>query len=622
MGDSKFIFFDFEVFKNYWCCVANIGEDWHVIEDINKLKDFYNEHKNKLWVGYNNYKYDDHLLVKLLTKKTISFKALFNFSDGLISRTTDGTGWKLRKRSLDVTQEFAPEDSSGFPPSLKKIEFGLGWDIEETPVDFTQPLPKEKISEVIAYCKHDVRATKEVFFQRKAYFKGKLNLIRYFKLAKNPVTLWSKTRATLSSKALTADPDTIVPVSKDDFLKVESKILPKNILDYYRNYINLIDEEKGIVKRDKPLNIKYLDIHTTLSGGGLHGVAPGELDYDKVKFGMSNIVAFADDKWLLVDVDGSSYYSSKIAENNWYSRKCRTPERLNMIYENKSKLKKEGDFEGSNIQKIVLNAYYGSLGGMFTDLYDPVHALNVCVSGQLSLLELATLLYNEFQVKFVQFNTDGIMFKIRKKHLKQAEKLVAKYGKHIGCKFDWEFYKWIYQDNVNNYILCDTDGKLKGKGSYKAINQKDGIIVDVMSGASIKGAQTNNYMIKRAIQDLTDYEFEYDPLDYFQMVAGTKSSIIYYIENATPTIGKSGRPLKNQYTGELTELQKINRIYASIQEPRGFICNRKGNIKKNTPQNARLHNQKVTGLPKDLDYAWYNEQARQFYDKLRCYKEV
>ena len=63
------LFYDFEVFKYDWLVVIIdvINKKEHVIvNDVEKLKDIYDKHKDDIWVGYNSRSYDQYILKGLL----------------------------------------------------------------------------------------------------------------------------------------------------------------------------------------------------------------------------------------------------------------------------------------------------------------------------------------------------------------------------------------------------------------------------------------------------------------------------------------------------------------------------------------------------------------------------
>ena len=63
------IVFDFEVFKYDWLFVSLDlkTEEYTIIENDNqKMKDFYEQHKEDVWIGYNCKHYDKYILQAIL----------------------------------------------------------------------------------------------------------------------------------------------------------------------------------------------------------------------------------------------------------------------------------------------------------------------------------------------------------------------------------------------------------------------------------------------------------------------------------------------------------------------------------------------------------------------------
>ena len=62
-------FYDFEVFKYDWLVVIiNIYEksETIIVNDKTKLEEYYEAHKNEIWVGYNNNHYDQYIMKAIL----------------------------------------------------------------------------------------------------------------------------------------------------------------------------------------------------------------------------------------------------------------------------------------------------------------------------------------------------------------------------------------------------------------------------------------------------------------------------------------------------------------------------------------------------------------------------
>lgn len=643
----NFCFFDWEIYKNKWFVVfKDKGQMPFVIDDQEKLQAFFKK-GGRIFVGWNNYSYDNKVFAQLLGRKKLSAKAMWALNDKLINKNERVSSYKVDIVSLDASQEAGGQKINGhmIPPSLKKIEYGLGEDIEETPIPFDEPLDEFSLPLAIKYCMHDVAQTEKVFEQRRAYFEGKMDLIKEFNMASNPLAYMRMTRASLSAIALGADKDKVIKVTKEDFFYRKPKNLPQHILDYFDSLVNCIDERAGGTTNPEPYTFDYLGMEVTLAGGGIHGV-------------VHNSQSYSDDEWVIVNIDVSSYYPNIIMNNNWFSRKCRKPEVLRAIYEGKERYKAEGNKRKSNIYKIVLNAYYGSLGGAFTALFDPVHRLNICVEGQVRLLELWTAIADRFEVRGVQCNTDGLMLKMKRSDKDAIEKIVHRFEEAYNYQFDFDEIQGIIQRDVNNYVEVQTDGSVKGKGFFASMLLKDGEVIDGMSKVSIKSTQKPNVVYKTAINNLLGTNLEVTPLDYFMLCAGTRVSVNYLSNNVKSKhrfkleTAKSARwrdsleeaeskkPKSNLdvnmlyetkfYTDPPTEeqaLQKFNRYYAAVytlnsNTEQMILVNKKGEHKPKTPDNVRIMNKKVQGLPDDLDYEWYEKNIKNFELELVSFKMI
>ena len=89
-GDSLMLFFDFEVFLKDWLVVIldmDNQKETVIINDQDKLVDFYDEHKSDIWVGFNNHHYDDYILKGLLC----DFNP-YDINEHIITKKLDG--WK------------------------------------------------------------------------------------------------------------------------------------------------------------------------------------------------------------------------------------------------------------------------------------------------------------------------------------------------------------------------------------------------------------------------------------------------------------------------------------------------------------------------------------------------
>src|SRR5574344_167892 len=179
----KFIIYDFEVFKNDWMVVCKYTDNPDhiiIINDADKLRTFYEDNKNNIFVGYNNKHLDDFLLKGILSglsPQKITKWIVFDEKNGW---KVPGYDKSIQFVSLDLMDDIV----GAIGISLKEIESNLGMSIEESeiPFDIDRKLTDEEISETIRYCIHDVDATEHLMSVRHDYIKSKIQLVTEFKL--------------------------------------------------------------------------------------------------------------------------------------------------------------------------------------------------------------------------------------------------------------------------------------------------------------------------------------------------------------------------------------------------------------------------------------------------------
>lgn len=86
-------------------------------------------------------------------------------------------------------------------------------------------------------------------------------------------------------------------------------------------------------------------------------------------------------------MDANSFYPALMIEYNFLSRSVADPNKYRQIRDERIRLKKEKNPMQAPY-KIVLNSAYGAMKDKYNVLYDPRQANNVCVGGQLLLLDL------------------------------------------------------------------------------------------------------------------------------------------------------------------------------------------------------------------------------------------
>ena len=150
------IFFDIEVFPNLLVVCWKVEDSDTVNVMINPKPYEIEELCQHKLVGFNNRKYDNHILYACMMG--YSNYDLYILSKRLIAGSPNaGFGEAYGLAWADVY------DYSSKKQSLKKFEIDLGIHHQELGIPWDEPVPEERWEEVGEYCKNDVIATEAVF---------------------------------------------------------------------------------------------------------------------------------------------------------------------------------------------------------------------------------------------------------------------------------------------------------------------------------------------------------------------------------------------------------------------------------------------------------------------------
>ncbi|MEW8985941.1 MAG: hypothetical protein AB2401_02850, partial [Bacillus sp. (in: firmicutes)] len=125
------LFYDFEVFSHDWLVVitdTDTKSETIFQNDEQGLIDYYNQHRNDIWIGYNSRHYDQYIM-----KAIICGFSPQEINHWIIVKRLPGWKffkdfWKIQLFNFDImTNKFR---------SLKQLEGFMGHDIRETSVSF------------------------------------------------------------------------------------------------------------------------------------------------------------------------------------------------------------------------------------------------------------------------------------------------------------------------------------------------------------------------------------------------------------------------------------------------------------------------------------------------------
>ena len=557
-------FYDFEVFKYDWLvCIINPVEEERTFiwNDPEKLKDFYDKHKDQIWVGYNSRSYDQWILKGILAG--INPKRI---NDWIIAKGRKGWEYSSLMNVFSLNNYDCMDKFS----SLKQLEGFMGNNLKETsvPFDIDRPLTDDELCDTIDYCHHDVEQTMEVFLRNKADFDAHMNMLKTFNL---PLKNISKTQAQLSALALGAQ-------RKDWFDEWEYSIVETIQIKKYKQVIDWFQEQKKVRDYSSSLTIDVCGIPHQFGWGGLHGAPDRPLHR----------------KGLLIHVDVTSFYPSIMIEYDMLSRNVRDKSVYKEIYDTRVALKKAGKKAEQAPYKIILNATYGICKDPNNPMYDPRRANEVCVNGQLLLLDL--LEHLEGHCEIIQSNTDGLIIQIpdTDEAFDLIDDICYEWETRTRMKLGFDTIDEIWQKDVNNYIFRFQNGKLERKGAYvKELNHLD-YDMPIVNKALV------DYMVDGVpIQQTISF---CDDLKEFQKI-----------------VKISNKYICGYYNGDYLK-DKTFRVFASKKKTDSFI----GKVKikndyevvekfANTPDHCFIENGNVNGMkvPELLDKNYYIEVAQK-----------
>lgn len=612
--------YDIEVFSDDWIVVFRRPEDgsnYIVIHNDNaRLRDFLSQ-PDIVIGGFNNKHYDDYIiLTMILGGSNVEVK---RHNDHIIGGKDPWTfpfiQYKKKPfKSFDLRDDIADQGIS-----LKAIEGNLKLPIVESsvPFDIDRKLSPEELEEVIRYCKYDVDSTIKLYQERKEnYIDAKALISDMYGLDKAEGI--GLTNAKLCARILGAKPQKfndernyIIPDN------IDTDLIPKVILDFFLQIrdksipdAKLFGAGKGSkgMTLDLILKTSYGECPVTFAWGGVHGAKP------------CVIVEETEDR-VIINQDVASLYPNSMLNFGYCSRAMEDPEAYRKLVERRLGYKHSGDKLRSNALKLPINTTYGAMLNAYNPLADRWAGRSVCISNQLAMTMLITMLCRECEtIDFININTDGIMFTIDRKEVELSERIVAEWCEITKFEMERDDFKKVIQKDVNNYIGITPDGSFKTKGGY----------VSLYKGGSFKTNSLQiihkaivDYLVKGIPPETTINECE-DIFAFQQIVktGGTYEGSYHYIN------------------GERVPIQKVNRVYA-VKDPKygqvvkGKWITEKRKKNKDTgkmestpvdppvwsetvisecPEHAFIDNENVLTVD-DLDNDYYIDMAKKRIDK-------
>ena len=578
--------YDIEVLSHDWLVVfRRVDGDHHTVihNDNYRLKEWFRSHPDDVFGGFNNKHYDDWIIQSMLNGADNETVKAHN--DFIIAQGRNGWEFPFIQYQRKLFKSFDLRDDLPKGLSLKVIEGNMYLPIVESsvPFDLDRPATPEELEELIYYCKKDVDATVALYERRKEYIKSKLTVAKLKGL--DPAVALAQTNAKLAAMYLDAKPTEHVDGRRYEIPEnLDQSIIPREVLDLFNQIRDesIPDEELF----EKNLIVTIAGCECVFAWGGVHGAIP-------------NVVMESDpsgslDRRIIVNYDVASLYPNSMLNFGYVSRSCENPSAYRELVETRLKAKKAKDKDTANALKLVINTTYGAMGNAFNPLFDPRMCRSVCISNQLSMCELVCRLEQKVpSFEILNFNTDGVMFRILESEMTIAEPILEEWQKRTRFELERDDVIRLVQKDVNNYLAEEGGGKIKACGDYVKRWEGD----NVTDENAIKARLINNdltivqiALVERLLHDVPVEKTinECQKIHYFQQIA---------------KFGSSYASAFHEVNGERVPVQKVNRVYAAKDD-------RFGTVKKVRP-NGKV--EKIASLP---DHCIIDNENRLTVDQI------
>lgn len=185
--DDTIVFYDIEVFPNLFIInYKKLGDEYEVQRMINPSAEMVRGLMNYKLVGYNNRRYDNHIIYA--AANGYSIQGLYELSQKIINQQV---GFFREAYNLSYADIY---DFCSTKQSLKKWEIQLGIHHQELGLPWDQPVPEELWDKVAEYCDNDVIATEAVWNARQEDFIARQVLADISGLTVNDTTRMHATR--------------------------------------------------------------------------------------------------------------------------------------------------------------------------------------------------------------------------------------------------------------------------------------------------------------------------------------------------------------------------------------------------------------------------------------------
>lgn len=429
--EDRVVYFDVEVFPNLFVVCWKYAGDSNVVRMINPSQHAIENLLKMPLVGFNNRKYDNHILYAALMG--FNNEQLYRASKKIIENRDGAMFGEAYNLSYADIFEYSSKKQS-----LKKFQIELGLEHDELGFDWDAPVPEHLWDRVAEYCANDVVTTEQVAENRKGDFIARQILAALSGLSINQTTQAHASRIIFGENKRPQEQFKYTQLSKE--FEGYSFSFGKS------TYRDEITGEGGYVYSEPGIhyNVTLLDITS------MHPTTIEQLEL----FGPEYTKNFSDIKNARVAIKNEDFEAA---------RKMLDGKLAPYLND------EEGAEALSDALKIVINIVYGLTSAKFDNAFrDPRNIDNIVAKrGALFMIDLKHAVQEQgYQV--IHIKTDSI--KIANADAKIIA-FVMEFGKRYGYNFEHEatYEKMALVNDAVYVARVGWAAKAKKIGTWEAV---------------------------------------------------------------------------------------------------------------------------------------------------------
>ncbi len=474
------IFYKLKKINNHWFILfEKEGEKVLIYDDAKKLVKYIQDNKNNIFIGGDNYYYDNFLMTDIInsvSKEEISIKEF--------------------PVSLDVTQEVIRSSS------IKLDTLMLNLDKRVFNYSLEEPLTEKELEKVLEELIYKVNFIKKLYKEREEYFTWRLNLISEFNLPKSYIT---HSKGRLMEDIVSFNGKSISNIVIDANLKKYIKELP----ELQETYEYLVNGELTDKK------ISFGELESDINPQGL-------------KSGLNNVVdTTGDNNYLYIDFN--SFGPSIIINNDLLKDISEYPNRYKQLKERRLKLKASKD-NTQKYYKRLINSFIDCFSNPDSRGYNPEIYKSITLNGVL-IMYLLYLKIKPLGVQVIEVNTDGMIIKTDKINNDKIRVIVNEICERLKMSCDVDPITKIAHKNTGSYCVLFEDGSIKKIGLFGKMEDEK---IQTNSKRYLSECLLNYYLnndnnIMRKINKLLEKN---DPTIFQEILSvGAKTGKLYFKQN-------------------------------------------------------------------------------------------